>query len=89
MDFLLECIGFPPDHPFDDLVERILEQGEPAAWRGDPRWHRRLALGGGIELRMDKEREDRPWGILPHYQVAHRLRVAVDTIRALPDASVC
>jgi len=86
VDFLLECIGFPPDYPTDDLVRRVIEQGEPAAWRGDPARHRRLPLGGGLELRLDKEDGQEHWNLLPHYQVSHRLRVAVDEIRALPDS---
>jgi hypothetical protein len=86
VDFLLECIGFPPDYPLDDLVQRVLAQGEPAAWRGDPARHRRLALGGGLELRLDKEEGQKHWNLLPHYQVSHRLRVAVEEIRALPDS---
>ena len=86
MDFLLECIGFPPDHPLDQIVALVLKDGEPAAWRGDPERHRRLALGGGLEIRMDKEPGQRSWNVLPHYQVPYRLRVAVDSIRALPDS---
>jgi hypothetical protein len=86
VDFLLECIGFPPDYPLDDLVQRVLDHGEPAAWRGDPARHRRLALGGGLELRLDKEDGQKHWNLLPHYQVPHRLRVAVDEIRSLPDS---
>jgi hypothetical protein len=86
VDFLLECIGFPPDYPLDDLIQRVLEEGEPAAWRGDPARHRRLVLGGGLELRLDKDHGQKHWNLLPHYQVSHRLRVAVDEIRALPDS---
>lgn len=86
MDFLLECIGFPPDYPTDELVELLLTRGEPAAWRGDPALHRRLALGGGLELRMDKEPGQKHWNLLPDFKVSHRLRVAVEEIRALPDS---
>src|SRR6185369_9090068 len=86
VDFLLECIGFPPDTQLDDIVARVLEDGEPAAWRGAPEHHRRLGLGGGLEIRIDKEPGRRFWTVLPHYQVGHRLRVAVDEIRALPDS---
>ena len=86
VDFLLECIGFPPDHPHAELVELVLARGEPAAWRGDPARHRRLPLGGGLELRMDKEVGQPHWNLLPHYQVSHRLRIAVEEIRALPDS---
>ena len=48
MDFLLECIGFPPDLDPDELVERVCDEGEAVAWRGDPANHRRLDLGGGL-----------------------------------------
>ncbi len=86
MDFLLECIGFPPDYPLEHLVERVLAEGEPAPWRGDVRFHRRLPLGAGLELRMDRTDEQRPWNLLPHFQPARRLRVSVDDLRALPDS---
>lgn len=86
MDFLLECVGFPPDHPMDDIVQRVLRDGEPAAWRGAPDRHLRLPLGGGLELRMDKEEGHAHWSVLPYFQVPHRLRVSVDEIRSLPDS---
>ena len=86
MDFLLECIGFPPDYPLGELVERARREGEPAAWRGDPDRHRRIALGGGLEVRVDRDRGQRGWNVLPYYQVPQRLRVAVDEIRHLPDS---
>jgi hypothetical protein len=86
LDFLLECIGFPPDHPIEEIVQRVLREGEPAAWRGDPARHRRLALGGGLELRMDREDDRLPWNLLPFFQTPHRLRIAVDELRALPDS---
>jgi hypothetical protein len=86
VDFLLECIGFPPDHPLEDIVQCVLRDGEPAAWRGDPARHRRLVLGGGLELRMDREDDRLAWNLLPFFQTPHRLRIAVDEIRALPDS---
>ena len=86
MDFLLECIGFPPDHSLDEIVACVLRDGEPAAWRGDPERHRRLVLGGGLEVRMDREPGQERWNVLPHYQVPYRLRVAIDSIRHLPDS---
>jgi hypothetical protein len=86
LDFLLECIGFPPDCSMDEIVSRVLRDGEPAAWRGEPDRHRRLALGGGLEIRIDKEHGRKHWSVLPHYQVPHRLRVAVDEIRTPPDS---
>jgi hypothetical protein len=86
VDFLLECIGFPPDHSMDDIVARVLRDGEAAAWRGEPDRHLRLPLGGGLEVRIDKEDGRKHWSVLPHFQVHHRLRVAVDEIRPLPDS---
>lgn len=86
MDFLLECIGFPPDTAIADIVDRVMKDGEPAVWRGDADRHRRLALGGGLEVRIDKEPGRGEWGVLPHFQVPHRLRVAVEEVRSLPDS---
>jgi hypothetical protein len=86
VDFLLECIGFPPDFSIDEIVARVLREGEPAAWRGEPERHRRLALGGGLEIRIDKEHGRKDWSVLPHFQVPHRLRVAVDEIRTPADS---
>jgi hypothetical protein len=86
LDFLLECVGFPPDHPLDDIVGRALRDGEPAAWRGDPRTHRRLPLVGGIEIAVERDREEDPWTVAPHYRQDVRLRVAVAEIRRVPDS---
>lgn len=86
MDFLLECIGFPPTHSTDELIEQVCREGEPAAWRGEPDRHMRLPLGGGLEVRIDRDHDRREWSVLPHFQVSHRLRVAVDEIRPLPDS---
>jgi hypothetical protein len=86
LDFLLECIGFPPDFSMEELVELVRRKGEPAAWRGQPDRHMRLSLGGGLEVRIDRESGRGPWNVLPHFQVPHRLRVAVDEIRPLPDS---
>jgi len=86
LDFLLECIGFPPDQSLDDLVDLVRVRGESAPWRGKPENHRRFPLVDGLELRIDREDEDAPWSILPHYQTNRRLRIAVDDIRAVPDS---
>ena len=86
VDFLLECIGFPPDYPLDEIVARVQRDGEPAAWRGAPERHRRLVLGGGLEVRIDKDAGRGHWNVLPHYQVPYRLRVAVEQIRSVPDS---
>lgn len=86
MDFLLECIGFPPDQSLDELIDLVRTKGESAPWRGLPQNHRRLALVDGLELRIDRESEDARWSILPHYQTKRRLRIAVDDIRSVPDS---
>ncbi|MBL8861375.1 MAG: hypothetical protein JNK02_05125 [Planctomycetes bacterium] len=86
MDFLLECVGFPPDHPLDELVGRALRDGEPAAWRGDPRTHRRLALVAGVDLAVERGDPEGPWTVVPQYRQDVRLRVAVEAIRPVPDS---
>lgn len=86
MDFLLECIGFPPGHDTDELVERAGRDGEAVPWRGDPASHRRLVLGEGLELRVDRDPGQDFWTLLPHYRVTHRLRVRVDSFQRVPDS---
>ncbi len=86
MDFLLECIGFPPGTDHQALIDVVRRRGEGAPWRGDPRDHLRLPLGEGLELRLDRDPERDFWTLLPHYQVAERLRVLVQRIRRMPDS---
>jgi len=86
VDFLLECIGFPPDMDTDELALRVRAEGEAVAWRGDPDSHRRLDLGGGLELRVDREPGQDFWTLLPHYRVTHRLRFAVESLSWVPDS---
>lgn len=86
MDFLLECIGFPPDHDLDDLARLARSRGEPVAWRGPAGEHLRLPLGGGLDLRMDQEEGAGHWTLYPHFQSSHRLRLAVEGVQTLPDS---
>lgn len=86
MDFLLECIGFPPGGDQESLGAHILAAGEAAPWRGAPEDHLRLGLGHGLELRLDREEPDQPWTLLPYYRVDQRLRVAVDHLEPAPDS---
>ncbi|MCE9596021.1 MAG: hypothetical protein K8S98_17670 [Planctomycetes bacterium] len=86
MDFLLECIGFPPDHDFDELARRARALAEPVAWRGPAGEHLRMPLGDGLELRMDRESDTGNWTLYPHFQSAHRLRVAVTDLIGIPDS---
>ncbi|MGK0216952.1 MAG: hypothetical protein ACI9HE_000425 [Planctomycetota bacterium] len=86
LDFLLECIGFPPDFDQDALVDQVRREGGPVAWRGDPENHLALDLGEGLELRADRQDEDDFWTLLPHYQVPHRLRLSVESFARVPDS---
>ena len=86
MDFLLECIGFPPNQNQDRLAEEAFRHGEQAAWRGPSGEHWRLALGGGLELRADREDGEPHWTLLPHFRTKTRLRVQVESLRTPPDS---
>jgi hypothetical protein len=86
VDFLLECIGFPPDHDFEALAARARTRAEPVAWRGPEGEHLRLPLGAGLELRMDRERDSTNWSLYPHFQSSHRLRIAVTDVVGIADS---
>ncbi len=86
MDFLLECIGFPPDLDHEALVDQVVQEGDPAPWRGDPQEHRTLALGAGLEVRLDREEGKDFWTLLPHYRSSHRLRMGIETLNHVPDS---
>jgi hypothetical protein len=86
VDFLLECIGFAPDHDLAELARTARERGEPVAWRGPHGEHYRLPLGGGLDLRIDREDEASPWTLYPHFQSAHRLRMSIEGVCTLPDS---
>lgn len=86
MDFLLECIGFPPDVDPDELISQVLLRGEGAPWRGDREEHMRLPLGAGLELRLDREPGEEFWTLLPYHREDQRLRFAVDRIERVPDS---
>lgn len=80
MDFLLECIGFPPDQDLQALAQIARERGERVPWRGPGGEHLRLALGSGLEVRLDREEHRDAWSLTPHYQSARRVRVALDSV---------
>ena len=86
VDFLLECIGFPPDQDLDVLARLTLARGEPVAWRGPSGEHMRLGLAPGLDLRLDREEGREFFSLYPHFQANARLRIAVDEVRDLPDA---
>jgi hypothetical protein len=75
MDFLLECIGFPPGTDFERLEERLLRQGETAPLVQATGTHLRLAMAGGVELRLDREPDSELSVIWPHFNSTRRLRV--------------
>ena len=86
MDFLLECIGFTPDQDLKDLVQTAREHGESVPWRGPQGEHFRLPLAKGLDLRVDREADSEFWSLYPYYQSRHRLRLAVESVRALPES---
>jgi hypothetical protein len=86
MDFLLECIGFPPGYDLDSLAQEVAREGDSVAWRGPAGTHLRLPLAGGVEVRMDREHGRKQYTLWPHFEVRRRLRVQVQSIRKLPDS---
>ena len=86
MDFLLECIGFPPDHDLESLARRVRDEGEPVAWRGPRGDHLSLSLGGGLEVRMDQEEGDELCSLYPNFDVQRRLRVALTSLHPVPQS---
>jgi len=80
MDFLLECIGFPPSVAAEEIVALAQERGEPAPWRGRATEHLLLRLGSGLQVRADRDPEHGYWSLTPFYEVPHRLRLSVQTV---------
>ncbi len=86
VDFLLECIGFPPSHDFGELAEIAAAQGEPIAWRGPLGLHRSLELGDGLAVHVDREVGERGPTLTPFARGGCRLRIAVESLRTPPDS---
>ena len=86
VDFLLECVGFPPDQDYGELIELAHERGESVPWRGPSGEHLSLHLAEGIELRFDREEDCDHWSLLPYYRERQRLRVAVRSVRGAEDS---
>ena len=86
MNFLLECIGFPPDAQESDIVQQVLREGESVPWRGPEGEHFRLSVAGGLELRLDREKESEHWTLLPWYREEARLRVGLRDLVHVPDS---
>lgn len=86
MDFLLECAGFPPELDAAELAALVRRHGEPVAWRGPQGEHLRLDLGGGLELRLDRDHARAPLELVPYFRPPYRLRVGVEELRRVPDS---
>lgn len=86
MDFLLECIGFPPLTDLAELAARVRRAGEKVALRGPQGEHLRLPLAGGLEVRLDREEGQPQESLWPYYESPRRLRVAVEGLRKVPDS---
>jgi hypothetical protein len=86
MEFLLECIGFPPDWDLERVAKEVRERGEKSAYRGTTGEHLQLPLAGGLELRLDHDGEGEP-SLWPFYASRYRRRVAVSDLRAVADSS--
>jgi hypothetical protein len=86
VEFLLECIGFPPDQDLAELARLARRDGEPVAWRGPQGEHLRLPLGDGLEVRMDREDGSEVWSLSPYFEASQRLRVALEALRFLDDS---
>ena len=85
MDFLLECIGFGPDWDPRRVEDEVRRRGEPTAWRGREGEHLRLPLAGGLELRLDRDRERRA-SVWPFYTSRYRRRVAALFLERMADS---
>ena len=86
VDFLLECIGFPPNQDLARLAELARERGEHVPWRGPRGEHLKLSLGAGLEVRLDREPDRSFWSLTPYFQSAQRVRVAIDGLAYPEDA---
>ncbi len=86
VDFLMECIGFPPDQDLSRLADLARERGERVPWRGPGGEHLRVSLGGGLGVRLDREEGRFVWSLTPDYRSAQRLRVALDAVSLSADS---
>lgn len=86
MDFLLECIGFPPNHDVRALSERIHTRGETVAYRGPRGVHLRHPIARGVEVRLDQEEGGEYETLWPHHESERRLRLALGSMQSVPDA---
>ena len=86
VDFLLECIGFPPGFDLASLAARIRRDGERVTLRGPKGEHLRIPFSGGLEVRLDREVGQAHDSIWPYCDVSRRLRVAHERFERVPDA---
>jgi hypothetical protein len=86
MDFLLECIGFPPSTDLVALAERLRREGESVALRGRDGQHLRVPFPGGLEVRLDREAGHAHDSLWPYYESPRRLRVMVESLQRAPDS---
>jgi hypothetical protein len=86
VDFLLECIGFPPHTDLAELARRIRREGERVALRGPSGEHLRIPFPGGLEVRLDRDAGQEHDSLLPHFESHHRLRVGVERLERVPDS---
>ncbi len=86
MDFLLECIGFPPSTDLAALAQRIRSEGESVALRGPRGEHRRVPFPGGLEVRLDREEDQALDSLWPYFESSRRLRVAVESLQRVADS---
>jgi len=86
VDFLLECIGFPPDSDRDELVTVVRARGEPVPYRGPRGEHQSLRLAPGIELRLDREEGGEGVELYPYFAEPNRLRISVESLREVADS---
>ncbi|MFT6363574.1 MAG: hypothetical protein ACJAZ8_001994 [Planctomycetota bacterium] len=86
MDFLLECIGFPPDWDLDRVMGEVRARGSAAPWRESSGQHLSLPIAGGLELRLDHDEGYEP-GLWPFYSSRYRCRVGVTSLHMVPDSN--
>jgi hypothetical protein len=86
MDFLLECLGFPPSTDLAALAARIRREGEPVALRGPGGEHLRFPFPGRLEVRLDREEGAAHDSLWPCFESTRRLRVALERLQPLPDS---
>ena len=86
MDFLLECIGFPPDYDPAELIDLFDRLGESAPWRDREGRQRRLTLGNGLEIRLADRDLAGGAEVWPFFTAADSLRIEVDRLERLPDS---